>query len=88
MSRSSGQAAEWKDGPAKVSIPGMSGRLGKFSAPTALITNRAASTSCAPSVVRMPTCQLDAASSQVSDVTVVPNRQCGASPYLSTTPAK
>ena len=41
----SGQRAEWNDGPANESMPGMSGSLGMFSEPTALMTNRASRTS-------------------------------------------
>ena len=45
-SRPSGpSAAEWNDGPAKSSMPGMSGSCGRFSAPTALMTARASSVS-------------------------------------------
>ena len=50
ISRSSGQRAEWNEGPAKVSMPGISGSRGRFSEPTALITKRASSTSSAPIV--------------------------------------
>ena len=39
QSTSGSQRAEWNDGPAKSSMPGMSGSLGWLSAPTALITN-------------------------------------------------
>ena len=41
--------AEWNDGPANVSMPGMSGIRGVLSAPTALMTARASSTSVVPS---------------------------------------
>ena len=88
MSSPSGQRAEWNDGPAKESMPGMSGSRGMFSEPTALMTNRASRTSVVPSGFRMPTCQELVGSSHVSDVTSVPKRQCGRSSYLSSTLTK
>ena len=51
---------------------------------TALITNRASRAVTAPSPARAVTFHRAACSSHVSPVTVVPNRQCGRRPYLST----
>ena len=84
----SGQRAEWNDGPANESMPGMSGSLGMFSEPTALMTNRASRTSVGPSGFRMPTRQALVESSHVRDVTSVLKRQCGRSSYLSSTRTK
>ena len=88
MSRSSGQRAEWNEGPSKVSMPGISGIRGMLSEPTALMTNRASSTSSAPLSLRTCTRHVDRSSSQATSVTAVPNRQCGLSPNLSTIVAK
>ena len=68
----------------------MSGRFGVFSAPTALMTNRASSTSSAAVAVPRRSTRQTAACLVPgrAPCTVVPNRQCGRSPYLSTTPAK
>jgi hypothetical protein len=63
MSTDASHRAEWNDGPRKSSIPAMSGRRGWFSAPTALITNRASSVSIAPSCVRTVTVHRRRASS-------------------------
>ncbi len=87
-SSSAGQRAEWNDGPAKSSIPGMFGSLGMLSEPTPLMTNRASSTSVVPSGFRMPTCHELVGSSHVSDVTSVPKRHCGRSPWSSSTRVK
>ena len=50
-----GQRAEWNDGPAKVSMPGISGSRGRLSEPTALMTKRASNTFSAPLVSRAVT---------------------------------
>jgi len=84
----SGQRAEWNEGPAKSSMPGMSGSRGMFNEPTALMTNFASSTSGVPSGFRMPICQELVGSSHVSDVTSVPKRHRGRSSYVSSTRTK
>ena len=71
------QRAEWNDGPAKSSMPGMSGIFGVLSAPTALMTTRASSTSVVPSAVRDghgPTAGLVVEGGRLDRVS---NRQCG-----------
>ena len=67
-------AAEWKAGPANDSRPGMSGRRGRLSWPTALISALASSVSSPPSRERMRTVQRAAASSQRAAITSVPKR--------------
>ena len=82
------QRAEWNEGPAKSSIPGMSGSLGRFSEPTALITNRASSVSVAPAAPRTATDHRPVASSYVASVTSVSKRMCGRSAWWSSTRTK
>ena len=67
------QRAEWNDGPRKRSRPAMSGSLGRFSWPTALITAWA-TTVPVPSAVRTSSVQLLDASSKRADITSVPKR--------------
>src|SRR5207302_644421 len=55
------QRAEWNDGPAKSSRPGMSGSGGRLSWPTAEMTARARSQSSRPSLSRTVTARLAAA---------------------------
>jgi hypothetical protein len=63
QSTSGSQRAEWNDGPAKSSMPAMSGIFGWLRAPTALTTKRASSTSLVPSAPRTVTAQRPVASS-------------------------
>ena len=60
------QRAEWNDGPANVSMPGISGIRGVLSAPTALITARASRTSVVPSGLVTVTAQRPVASSNAA----------------------
>ena len=88
MSTSGSHRAEWNDGPAKSSMPSMSGIFGWFNEPTALITKRASRVSVAPSGVRTSTAQRPVPSSKVAAVTSVSNRQCSSMPRLVMTRSK
>ena len=73
-------SVEWKAMPRNFSWPGMSGHLGRFSWPTALITALACSTCSWPSAPFTDTSQAPLSSSKRAWVTSVPKRVWRLSP--------
>ena len=80
--------AEWKEGPAQVSRPGMSGMWGRLSWPTAEITARASRVDSVPSPARVRTVQVPVRSSQAAPRTSVLHRTWGSMAYLCITDSK
>ncbi len=69
-------SAEWKEGPSKVSMPGMRGIAGRDSWPTAVMSTSVANVSSAVVV----SCHEQLSSSYVAEVTSTPVRTWSSTP--------